>query len=335
MPNSRAPPRVERVTQRQWFPLSPALDNDNGILLFSGPEESQSDYLAVYIAEGRVVFAFDTGDGIVLVRTNGTYTDGEWHSVRASRITVADIVVLVDLVVDMETVSDSFTLGNSGGFLDISELVYVGGVDSNAITLPEALVSAGAVATFTGCVDDVTIDGLELTINSQSFLRARRVVACTSATFTEERAYVAYPGAQTETTDEGAISLRFRTSQEQALLLFLGPSQSSGDYFLLSLRGGDIFLAFDLGNGVNVAGTSGRWRGGWVGMGDITSRLGQFVSRPGGLLTRRAPDVCLSSSRQAPTWTTTSGTRSRSSVPRAASSSLWTTVLPSRFQTLV
>ena len=37
----------------------------------------------------------------------------------------------------METVSDSFTLGNSGGFLDISELVYVGGVDSNAITLPE------------------------------------------------------------------------------------------------------------------------------------------------------------------------------------------------------
>jgi hypothetical protein len=227
------------------------------MLLFSGPEESQNDYLTIFIVAGRVHFAFDTGDGIITVRSNGTYSDGEWHNVEATRVTLAGIAVQVDLTVDSEDISETFTLGNSGGFLDISELVYVGGIDSVAITLPEVLNGYGAVATFTGCVDDVTIDGLTLTINSQSFLRARRVSACTSVTFTEDQAYVAYPNVQTESTEEGAISLSFRTAQEQALLLFLGPSQSTSDFFLISVTGGDIAVIFDLGNGVNIVGTSG------------------------------------------------------------------------------
>lgn len=205
--------------------------------------------MTLFITEGRVVFAFDTGDGLIFVRTNGTYSDGEWHSVSASRVTLAGIAVQTVLEVDSERVEEIDNLGSSGGFLDVSELVYVGGYDSRAITLPEILRLFGVVNHFDGCLDGVSIDGLHLTINSIYFVRARSVSACTTVTFHNPRAYVAYPSAHADSTTEGAISFRFSTTQPDALLLFLGPSQSTSDYFAAELVGGRLRVSYELGSG--------------------------------------------------------------------------------------
>ena len=52
----------------------------NGILFFSA-SDTQKDFIGCYLEDGNVNFAFDTGSGIVLFKTDNVVNDGTWKKV--------------------------------------------------------------------------------------------------------------------------------------------------------------------------------------------------------------------------------------------------------------
>jgi hypothetical protein len=64
------------------------------MLLLIGPALGSSDFLTVYISNGQVVFAFDTGAGVISTQTSHTYTDNQWHTLSANRTTVGSHIVV-------------------------------------------------------------------------------------------------------------------------------------------------------------------------------------------------------------------------------------------------
>ena len=52
----------------------------NGILFFSR-SDTQSDFISCYLQDGYVYFAFDTGAGIVVFKTENVVNDGTWKKV--------------------------------------------------------------------------------------------------------------------------------------------------------------------------------------------------------------------------------------------------------------
>lgn len=57
--------------------------------------QGTGDFLALTLnSNGTVRFAFDTGDGTQYLQSQGVYTDGSWHSVTATRLTVDDLTLI-------------------------------------------------------------------------------------------------------------------------------------------------------------------------------------------------------------------------------------------------
>lgn len=74
--------------------LSPLAEAD-AVLVMIGPELFTSDFMTLFLSEGHVVFAFDTGAGLMYLETTQTYNDDEWHTVSASRLNLGEVAVSV------------------------------------------------------------------------------------------------------------------------------------------------------------------------------------------------------------------------------------------------
>jgi len=217
-----------------------------GLIVYAGPEAGGTDFLALLVSSGRVLFLFDTGDGVRLVQSQQqTYADNQWHMVVVDRVTVAGIATEVTLRVDSEVSQQSFSIGSSGGSLEVSELLYVGGTDQ-ALPLPLRAFESN----FEGCLDYVTFDGVDISQSSPLLLRAFGVAQCTQARFDTERSYIRYHGAVAQQTEESAISLQFRTTDANGVLLYIGTANATADFVSLVLRGGQVVLQQNFGAGV-------------------------------------------------------------------------------------
>ena len=135
--------------------------------------------------------------------------------------------------------------GSSGGSLEVSELLYVGGTDQ-ALPLPLRAFESN----FEGCLDYVTFDGVDISQSSPLLLRAFGVAQCTQARFDTERSYIRYHGAVAQQTEESAISLQFRTTDANGVLLYIGTANATADFVSLVLRGGQVVLQQNFGAGV-------------------------------------------------------------------------------------
>ena len=41
--------------------------------------------MSIELAEGKVVFQYNLGTGVAIIKSKNAYNDGEWHSIEASR----------------------------------------------------------------------------------------------------------------------------------------------------------------------------------------------------------------------------------------------------------
>uniref|UniRef100_A0A3B3T6L7 EGF like, fibronectin type III and laminin G domains n=1 Tax=Paramormyrops kingsleyae TaxID=1676925 RepID=A0A3B3T6L7_9TELE len=59
----------------------------DGLLLWRGDSATRfsSDFLSLGLQDGGLVFSYNLGSGVATVTVNGTFSDGQWHRVRAVR----------------------------------------------------------------------------------------------------------------------------------------------------------------------------------------------------------------------------------------------------------
>ncbi|XP_070283508.1 neurexin-2-beta isoform X10 [Myotis yumanensis] len=244
----------------------------NGLMLHTG---KSADYVNLSLKSGAVWLVINLGSGAfeaLVEPVNGKFNDNAWHDVRVTRnlrqhagIGHAMVTISVDgILTTTGYTQEDYTMLGSDDFF------YIGG-SPNTADLPGSPVSNN----FMGCLKDVVYKNndfkLELSrlakegdpkmkLQGDLSFRCEDVAALDPVTFESPEAFVALPRWSAKRT--GSISLDFRTTEPNGLLLFsqgrragagagagsLGAAQRA-DYFAMELLDGYLYLLLDMGSG--------------------------------------------------------------------------------------
>ncbi|XP_075857868.1 neurexin-2-beta isoform X1 [Microcebus murinus] len=242
----------------------------NGLMLHTG---KSADYVNLSLKSGAVWLVINLGSGAfeaLVEPVNGKFNDNAWHDVRVTRnlrqhagIGHAMVTISVDgILTTTGYTQEDYTMLGSDDFF------YIGG-SPNTADLPGSPVSNN----FMGCLKDVVYKNndfkLELSrlakegdpkmkLQGDLSFRCEDVAALDPVTFENPEAYVALPRWSAKRT--GSISLDFRTTEPNGLLLFSQgrragagagghSSAQRADYFAMELLDGYLYLLLDMGSG--------------------------------------------------------------------------------------
>ncbi|XP_061020519.1 neurexin-2-beta isoform X9 [Dama dama] len=234
----------------------------NGLMLHTG---KSADYVNLSLKSGAVWLVINLGSGAfeaLVEPVNGKFNDNAWHDVRVTR-NLRQVTISVDgILTTTGYTQEDYTMLGSDDFF------YIGG-SPNTADLPGSPVSNN----FMGCLKDVVYKNndfkLELSrlakegdpkmkLQGDLSFRCEDVAALDPVTFESPEAFVALPRWSAKRT--GSISLDFRTTEPNGLLLFsqgrragAGPGSPStaqrADYFAMELLDGYLYLLLDMGSG--------------------------------------------------------------------------------------
>ncbi|XP_038619988.1 neurexin-2-beta isoform X4 [Tachyglossus aculeatus] len=248
----------------------------NGLMLHTG---KSADYVNLSLKAGAVWLVINLGSGAfeaLVEPVNGKFNDNAWHDVRVTRnlrqhagighAMVNKLHYLVTISVDGILTTTGYTQEDYT-MLGSDDFFYIGG-SPNTADLPGSPVSNN----FMGCLKDVVYKNndfkLELSrlaregdpkmkLQGDLSFRCEDVAALDPVTFESPEAFVALPRWSAKRT--GSVSLDFRTTEPNGLLLFSqgrraggpggpGPAQRA-DYFAMELLDGHLYLLLDMGSG--------------------------------------------------------------------------------------
>uniref|UniRef100_A0A671QMW5 Laminin, alpha 4 n=1 Tax=Sinocyclocheilus anshuiensis TaxID=1608454 RepID=A0A671QMW5_9TELE len=152
-------------------------------LIFYLADESEENFMALFLTHGRLVFTFSSGQNQVRIRSKEKYSDGQWH----------DIIFIRSgntgrLIIDGLTVLEDRAPGGNISLL-VQDPLFVGGVPPDQA---KKNIQKTSVSGFSGCVRSLQLNGRWLTSASHSF----GVTPCYEGPsepgtyFTEEGGYV-------------------------------------------------------------------------------------------------------------------------------------------------
>uniref|UniRef100_A0A2K6N4G0 Neurexin-2 n=1 Tax=Rhinopithecus bieti TaxID=61621 RepID=A0A2K6N4G0_RHIBE len=237
----------------------------NGLMLHTG---KSADYVNLSLKSGAVWLVINLGSGAfeaLVEPVNGKFNDNAWHDVRVTRNLrqVGGVTISVDgILTTTGYTQEDYTMLGSDDFF------YIGG-SPNTADLPGSPVSNN----FMGCLKDVVYKNndfkLELSrlakegdpkmkLQGDLSFRCEDVAALDPVTFESPEAFVALPRWSAKRT--GSISLDFRTTEPNGLLLFSQGQRAGGgagshssaqraDYFAMELLDGHLYLLLDMGSG--------------------------------------------------------------------------------------
>lgn len=125
--------------------------------------------MAVFMANGNVVFQYDLGGGVATTRTRESYNDGQWHTVEAVRHRQQS-----QLTVDRERMGA--TSPGDEVYLRVGDYMYWGGYPG------EHGYPGVSNRAFEGCIEQVAIDQAPVDL-TQAVESRYTVVGCPSSQF--------------------------------------------------------------------------------------------------------------------------------------------------------
>ncbi|KAM4633602.1 laminin subunit alpha-4 [Polymixia lowei] len=149
----------ESLSQRSHFSLSLKTQSPFG-LIFYVSDEHEDDFMALFLAHGKLIYTFNVADRRVKIKTQERYNDGAWHNV----IFIRDGAV-GRLIIDGLTVLEDRAQGSDLSWR-VSSPLYVGGVPPGRA---QKNIQTNSAYSFTGCVKNLQLDGQWLSSVSQTF----------------------------------------------------------------------------------------------------------------------------------------------------------------------
>ncbi|VDM41094.1 unnamed protein product [Toxocara canis] len=152
----------------------------NGIIMFA-TNDKHTDHLALYLVNGIVHFAYNSGSGQAILKANRSILDDEWHNVRAEREGIAGTLYIDDV---MEANGQS-PVGTDA--IDTQPPIYIGGVPTALIPFATKILP-GTKSVFGGCLR-------EFKLNDKKFdVPALEVGTVPCSQYTEEGLYFGREG---------------------------------------------------------------------------------------------------------------------------------------------
>lgn len=256
-----------------------------GLLLYNGNRnDGQGDFMAIFLNQGFVEFAFDLGNGITIARSVQPVGMGDWHNLTVSR-TGREVFLSIDS--QRET-----TIISAGAFtqLSLDQNLWLGSVpDYNILSAYLPITQA-----YEGCIQKVIINGLPVELIS-SALSGVNVENCDHACLAMPCGYgqckpqldgytcecpLGWGGNECQTRvgdsfptpsfsgssyllfnnpdlhqnligNSNSINLRVRVTSSHGLLLWAGGQDSapSADFIMIGINAGFVQFSYNLGSG--------------------------------------------------------------------------------------
>ena len=151
----------------------------NGLVLYSSGSVTDSDFFAFEILDGFLYLLLDQGSGLVKVKVAQSHVnDGLPHKVKLHHLGALGTVQIDDMA------QEYHTLG-ANDQLDLAGPLYMGGVDpelhqgligGSTSTIPTQLWSAVLRYGFVGCLQEVTVNNIQLDVAGMAREQAREEV---------------------------------------------------------------------------------------------------------------------------------------------------------------
>jgi len=127
-------------------------------LMFYASDAQYGDFIAVWLQDGYVNYAFDCGSGAMHIKSKRTYSDGRYHTVSIGRDKQQGVLVLADRtnITVVERIEDKST--GEASSLSVVEPYYFGAIPENEKnSLPPAQSDLIITESFVGCMSDFNI----------------------------------------------------------------------------------------------------------------------------------------------------------------------------------
>uniref|UniRef100_A0A674CT64 Laminin subunit alpha-4-like n=1 Tax=Salmo trutta TaxID=8032 RepID=A0A674CT64_SALTR len=147
------------LSERSHLSLSLKTQSSFG-LIFYASDEAEDNFMALFLAHGKLVYTFNLGQQRVKIKSLEKYNDGAWHNV----IFIRD-GNLGRLVIDGLTVLEDRAQGSNVSW-HVSSHLYLGGVPPGRA---QKNIQRNSAYSFTGCVKNLQLNGQWLSSVSQTF----------------------------------------------------------------------------------------------------------------------------------------------------------------------
>ncbi|CAG0898967.1 unnamed protein product [Cyprideis torosa] len=232
---------IPKTDSSSAFSLSFKTTSGNGVMFYVS-DQNHIDFIAVYMQNGRVFYAFNSGSGAAVIESQPEfqYNDGNWHTLDFKRNQKRG-----ELFIDGVLVSEGNSQGNTAS-VNVDPIIYIGGLP---IDMKEGAKQNldGSTGSFQGCLKDFRISTIPIT---PQFLVPFDVIPC-------------YPEAETGifVFPEGGYVVpfeKFRVGKMIEVKMEVKPRTQNGilfavhgknDFFLLQMIDGAVRVSVDNGGG--------------------------------------------------------------------------------------
>ncbi|XP_058457360.1 laminin subunit alpha [Malaya genurostris] len=225
---------IPQKTKKQYeFSLSFKTESSEGVLFYAA-DSRHTDFIALYLREGKVFHSFNCGSGSANISSERRYDDNEWHTVQFSRYHNKG-----KLVVDSEDEVHGESAGNTRT-MQVQAPFFVGGVSGGEHYEDVALnlkIDKNILERdqFVGCINDIQAFNRPLGAPSN----ITQTIPCSSQI--ESGMFFGKGG--------GFVKLRekFKVGTELTVSMDIKPRSSTG--LLMSVHGKRAFFVLELING--------------------------------------------------------------------------------------
>uniref|UniRef100_A0A8C7WHN9 Laminin subunit alpha 4 n=1 Tax=Oncorhynchus mykiss TaxID=8022 RepID=A0A8C7WHN9_ONCMY len=141
------------------FSLSLKTQSSFGLIFYTS-DEAEDNFMALFLAHGKLVYTFNLGQQRVKIKSLEKYNDGAWHNV----IFIRD-GNLGRLVIDGLTVLEDRAQGSNVSW-HVSSQLYLGGVPPGRA---QRNIQRNSAYSFTGCVKNLQLNGQWMSSMFQTF----------------------------------------------------------------------------------------------------------------------------------------------------------------------
>ena len=92
----------DMMVSQNRFEIEFKTSKPEGLIFFMGHEEGKTDFIALFVKGGKLVYSFNCGSGASHLATNFRVDDGKWHSVEFSRVAKHGKLVFDSIEVKVE-----------------------------------------------------------------------------------------------------------------------------------------------------------------------------------------------------------------------------------------
>uniref|UniRef100_A0AAQ4PY47 Laminin, alpha 4 n=1 Tax=Gasterosteus aculeatus aculeatus TaxID=481459 RepID=A0AAQ4PY47_GASAC len=226
----------DSFSKRSHFSLSLKTHSSFG-LIFYVSDVQEENFMALFLAHGKLVYTFNVADQRVKIRSEEKYNDGAWHNV----VFIRDGSIGRLIIDGLTLLQDRVQEGNISW--NVTSPFYVGGVPPDRA---QKNIQRNSAYSFTGCLKNIQLDGQWLSSVSETF----GVTPCFEG-LSEAGTYFSKDGGYVVLDETFNLGLKFELRMEvrprMASGVLLNVRTSEG-YFTVYLHQGAVVVLVNEGS---------------------------------------------------------------------------------------